>query len=103
MKQVSEKTHAPTDPSPVKIGQNIPIAVKKICVGSAHVIYCRAGDSSAEDSHRLVQYVLNQVDRYSSLKTSVVLQRLRKSFEGVKKGNSGVFLVSVGMKGMAED
>lgn len=44
-----------------------------------------------------------QVDRFSSLKASVVLQRLRKGFEEVKKGNSGVFSFYVGMKGMAED
>lgn len=77
--------------------------MKKICVRSAHVICCRAGDSSAEGSHRSVQYVLNQVDRFSSLKTSIVLQRLRKSFEEVRKGNSGVFSFYVRMKGMAED
>lgn len=100
---MSEKTHAPIDLSPVKIGGNIPFAMKKICIGSAHVICCRAGDSSAEDSHRLVQYVLNQVEGFSSLKTSAVLQRLRKGFEEVKKGNSGVFSFYVGMKGMAED
>lgn len=103
LKQMSEKTHAPIDLSAVKIGGNIPIAVKKICVGSAHVIYCRAGGSSAEDSHRLVQYVLNQVHRISSLKTSVVLLRLRKGFEEMKKRNYSVFSFYVGMKGMAED
>lgn len=100
---MSEKTNAPVDLSPVKIGGNIPVAVKKICIGSAQVICCRAGHSSAEDSHRLVQYVLHQADRFSSLKTSVVLQRLRKSFEEMKKGNSGVFSFYVGMEGMAED
>lgn len=47
--------------------------------------------------------MLNQVDRSSSLKTSAVLQMLRKGFEEVKKGNSGVFSFYVGMKGMAED
>lgn len=44
-----------------------------------------------------------QVDRFSSLKSSVVLQRLRTGFEEMKKGNSGVFSFCVGMKGMAED
>lgn len=103
LKQMSEKTHAPVGLSPVKIGGNIPISMKKIRVGSAQVIYCRAGHSSAEDSQRLVQYVLNQADRFSSLKTSVVLQRLRKSFEDMKKGNSGVFSFYVGMKEMVEN
>lgn len=50
LKQMSEKTHAPIDLFPFKMGGNFTIAMKKICVGSAHVICSRA-----EDSHRLVQ------------------------------------------------
>lgn len=66
LKQMSEKSKG-SNWSPIEIGGNIPVVMKKMCVVSVHVMFCRAGGSSTEDSQRLVEYVLNQVDRFSSI------------------------------------